>query len=36
MALDELDAESRFLAQALRGKNARGLEFLDKIDRHFG
>ncbi len=36
MALAELDAEARFRAQALRGKSARGLELLDKIDRHFG
>lgn len=36
MALAEFDAETRFRAQALRGKNARGLELLDKIDRHFG
>lgn len=32
----EFDAEARFQAQALRGQNARGLELLDKVDRHFG
>ncbi len=29
-------SDARFRAQALRGKNARGLELLDKIDNHFG
>ena len=36
MALAEFDAETRFRAQALRGNSKRGLELLDKIDRHFG
>ncbi len=35
MALAEFDAETRFRAQALRGDSKRGLELLDKIDRHF-
>ena len=35
-ALAEFDAETRFRAQASRGDAKRGLELLDKIDRHFG
>ena len=30
------DAETRFRAQASRGNRNRGLDLLDKIDRHFG
>ena len=36
MALAEFDTETRFRAQASRGDSERGLELLDKIDRHFG
>ncbi len=35
----EFDAETRFRTQALRGKSQnsqRGIELLDKVDRHFG
>ena len=35
MALAEFDAETRFRAQALRGKSKSGLDLLDKIDKHF-
>jgi predicted DNA-binding protein len=34
-ALAEFDAESRFRAAAARGSAKRGLELLDKLDRHF-
>jgi hypothetical protein len=37
-AYDELKTEfelARFRIQALRGNSKRGLELLDKIDRHF-
>lgn len=34
-ALAEFDAQNRFLAQAARGNPKRGLELLDKIDKHF-
>lgn len=34
--LKEFSTKTRFRAQALRGKSKRGLELLDKVDRHFG
>lgn len=36
MALAEFDTETRFRAQVLRGDSKRGIELLDKIDKHFG
>ena len=36
MALAEFDVETRFRAQASLGDSKRGLDLLDKIDRHFG
>ncbi len=35
MALAQFDAETRFLARALRGKTEGSLALLDKLDRHF-
>lgn len=35
-ALAEFDAEARFRAAAARGNPKRGLEILDKLDRHYG
>ena len=34
-ALAEFDSEVRFRALAARGDLAKGLELLDKLDRHF-
>lgn len=34
-ALTEHDAQARFLTRAAQGNPERGLELLDKIDRHF-
>ncbi|WP_295880234.1 ribbon-helix-helix protein, CopG family [uncultured Thiohalocapsa sp.] len=36
LALAEFDNEVRFRALAAEGDPARGLELLDRLDRHFG
>ena len=35
-ALAEFDSEVRFRALAFSGRSERGLDLLDKLDRHFG
>jgi predicted transcriptional regulator len=36
LAIAELDNDVRFRALAAQGDPARGLELLDRLDRHFG
>lgn len=36
IALTEYDAETRFKLRANRGSVARGLELIDKLQKHFG
>ncbi len=36
MALTEFDAENRFKVMASKGSKKRGLELLDKLQRHYG
>lgn len=35
IALTEFDAEARFCARAKRGSVKKGLQILDKLDKHF-